>query len=101
MLLLAYPKAFEVQHNHGWLPLHYALSSEDSSDVTNWVLQAYPEATENNHGILPLHIALQYEASNYVIKVLFEVYQKAAEVQKDNGNFPLQIALYKKNERYC
>ena len=60
MLLEAYPQAIEVQDIQGWLPLHYACTSEfylgDSSlEVLSLVISAYPKGIDakDSSGKLP------------------------------------------------
>lgn len=92
------PDATKVQNHAGLLPLHIALISHVSPDVTvNMIFEAYQEATKvkTGRGSLPLHLACDYEASHAVIKMILDEYPKAAEIQDDKGRLPLHIALYR------
>jgi hypothetical protein len=83
MLVQAYPEATKVQDNDGWLPLHFALHYDASSDVINILVKAYPKVTkvQNKNGCLLLPYALLFRMP-YVIKMIFETYPKATEVKK-------------------
>jgi ankyrin repeat protein len=81
--------------------LYEALIYKARFDRVQELLQLYPESVKEDwFGFLPLHAALRYKASNDVITMIFKEYPKAAEVQDDNGYYPLHYAcIYELNFR--
>lgn len=94
MLLKVNPDGASMPFSSGEMPLHFALKSQFSSEVTRALLNAYPTAASvKEANLLPLHLAVCHMHSVDVVKALLKVHPQAASTLDDAGELPLHQAL--------
>jgi len=85
-----------VRNDRGNLPLHTAASFRSPLEVTEALLEAYPEAASmtNNYGNLALHFAAWKKGPLDVERLLLKVYPEGACQKNNHGNLPLHYAAH-------
>lgn len=80
----------------GNLPLHSAASFRAPIEVTEALLESYPEAASitNNYGNLPLHFVSWKKGPIDVEKLLLKIYPEGAAQKNNHGNLPLHYAAH-------
>ena len=78
------------------MPLHSAASFRAPLEVTEALLEAYPEAASqtNNYGNLALHFTAWKKGPLDVEKLLLKVYPEGAAQKNNHGNLPLHYAAH-------
>mmetsp|Transcript_19809 Transcript_19809/g.30592 ORF Transcript_19809/g.30592 Transcript_19809/m.30592 type:complete len:593 (-) Transcript_19809:160-1938(-) len=86
----------QVKNDRGNLPLHSAASFRAPLEVTEALLEAYPEAasTTNNYGNLALHFTAWKKGPLDAEKLLLKVYPEGAACKNNHGNLPLHYAAH-------
>jgi ankyrin repeat protein len=86
----------QVKNDRGNLPLHSAASFRAPLEVTEALLEAYPEAASltNNYGNLALHFTAWKKGPLDVEKLLLKVYPEGAAQRNNHGNLPLHYAAH-------
>lgn len=86
----------QVKNDRGNLPLHSAASFRAPIEVTEALLDAYPEAASmtNNYGNLALHFTAWKKGPLDVEKLLLKVYPEGAAQKNNHGNLPLHYAAH-------
>jgi ankyrin repeat protein len=86
----------KVKNDRGNLPLHSAASFRAPLEVTEALLEAYPEAASstNNYGNLALHFTAWKKGPLEVEKLLLKVYPEGAAQKNNHGNLPLHYAAH-------
>eukprot|EP00586_Coscinodiscus_wailesii_P023182 CAMPEP_0172509352 /NCGR_PEP_ID=MMETSP1066-20121228/219700_1 /TAXON_ID=671091 /ORGANISM="Coscinodiscus wailesii, Strain CCMP2513" /LENGTH=672 /DNA_ID=CAMNT_0013287793 /DNA_START=316 /DNA_END=2334 /DNA_ORIENTATION=+ len=86
----------QVKNDRGNLPLHTAASFRAPIEVTEALLDAYPEAASqtNNYGNLALHFTAWKKGPLDVEKLLLKVYPEGAAQKNNHGNLPLHYAAH-------
>ena len=86
----------QVKNDRGNLPLHSAASFRAPMEVTEALLEAYPEAASitNNYGNLALHFTAWKKGPLEVEKLLLKVYPEGAAQKNNHGNLPLHYAAH-------
>merc|ERR1711862_507706 len=77
------------------LPLHHAVARNPTVEVTEALLQTYPEAAAKSDSLfkrLPLHVACLNGASSDVIRELLGAYKNGAQHKMKDGQIPLHYA---------
>lgn len=85
-----------VKNDRGNLPLHTAASFRAPLEVTEALLDAYPEAASvtNNYGNLALHFTAWKKGPLDVEKLLLKVFPEGAAQKNNHGNLPLHYAAH-------
>ena len=85
-----------VTNDRGNLPLHSAASFRAPIEVTQALLDAYPEAARetNNYGNLALHFTAWKKGPLDVEKLLLRIYPEGAAQKNNHGNLPLHYAAH-------
>ena len=85
-----------IKNDRGNLPLHSAASFRAPVEVTEALLEAYPEAASitNNYGNLALHFTAWKKGPLDVEKLLLKVYPEGAAQKNNHGNLPLHYAAH-------
>lgn len=85
-----------IKNDRGNLPLHSAASFRAPIEVTEALLEAYPEAASitNNYGNLALHFTAWKKGPLDVEKLLLKVYPEGAAQKNNHGNLPLHYAAH-------
>lgn len=85
-----------IKNDRGNLPLHTAASFRAPIEVTEALLEAYPEAASitNNYGNLALHFAAWKKGPLDVERLLLKVYPEGATQKNNHGNLPLHYAAH-------
>ena len=85
-----------IKNDRGNLPLHSAASFRAPIEVTEALLEAYPEAASitNNYGNLALHFTAWKKGPLDVEKLLLKVYPEGATQKNNHGNLPLHYAAH-------
>lgn len=85
-----------IKNDRGNLPLHSAASFRAPLEVTEALLEAYPEAASltNNYGNLALHFTAWKKGPLDVEKLLLKVYPEGAAQKNNHGNLPLHYAAH-------
>jgi hypothetical protein len=86
----------KIKNDRGNLPLHSAASFRAPLEVSETLLEAFPEAASmtNNYGNLPLHFTAWKKGPLDVMKVLLKVYPEGAASKNNHGNLPLHYAAH-------
>ncbi|GAX29501.1 hypothetical protein FisN_3Hh018 [Fistulifera solaris] len=86
----------QIKNDRGNLPLHSAASFRAPLEVTEALLEAYPEAASmtNNYGNLALHFTAWKKGPLDVEKLLLKVYPEGAAKKNNHGNLPLHYAAH-------
>jgi len=86
----------QVMNDRGNLPLHSAASFRAPLEVTEALLEAYPESASqtNNYGNLALHFTAWKKGPLDVEKLLLQVYPEGAACKNNHGNLPLHYAAH-------
>mmetsp|Transcript_27128 Transcript_27128/g.76320 ORF Transcript_27128/g.76320 Transcript_27128/m.76320 type:complete len:576 (-) Transcript_27128:168-1895(-) len=86
----------QVKNDRGNLPLHTAASFRAPLEVSESLLEAYPEAASmtNNYGNLALHFTAWKKGPLDVEKLLLKVYPEGAAQKNNHGNLPLHYAAH-------
>jgi Ankyrin repeats (many copies) len=86
----------QVKNDRGNLPLHSAASFRAPLEVTEALLEAYPEAASmtNNYGNLALHFTAWKKGPLDAEKLLLKVYPEGAAQKNNHGNLPLHYAAH-------
>ena len=86
----------QIKNDRGNLPLHSAASFRAPLEVTEALLEAYPEAASitNNYGNLALHFTAWKKGPLDVEKLLLKVYPEGAAQKNNHGNLPLHYAAH-------
>jgi hypothetical protein len=85
----------QVKNDRGNLPLHSAASFRAPLEVTEALLEAYPEAASmtNNYGNLALHFTAWKKGPLEVEKLFLKVFPEGAAQKNNHGN-PLHHAAH-------
>jgi len=85
-----------IKNDRGNLPLHSAASFRAPIEVTEALLEAYPDAASitNNYGNLALHFTAWKKGPLDVEKLLLKVYPGGAAQKNNHGNLPLHYAAH-------
>jgi ATPases of the AAA+ class len=85
-----------IKNDRGNLPLHTAASFRAPIEVTEALLEAYPEAASitNNYGNLALHFTAWKKGPLDVERLLLQVYPEGAAQKNNHGNLPLHYAAH-------
>lgn len=85
-----------IKNDRGNLPLHSAASFRAPIEVTEALLEAYPEAASlsNNYGNLALHFTAWKKGPLDVEKLLLKIYPEGASQKNNHGNLPLHYAAH-------
>lgn len=85
-----------IKNDRGNLPLHSAASFRAPIEVTEALLESYPEAASitNNYGNLALHFTAWKKGPLDVEKLLLKVYPEGAAQKNNHGNLPLHYAAH-------
>jgi Ankyrin repeats (many copies) len=85
-----------VKNDRGNLPLHAAASFRAPLEVTEALLEAYPEgaSSTNNYGNLALHFTAWKKGPIDVERLLLKVYPEGAAKKNNHGNLPLHYAAH-------
>lgn len=86
----------QIRNDRGNLPLHSATSFRAPIEVSESLLQAYPEAASitNNYGNLPLHFTAWKKGPLEVERLLLKIYPEGAAQKNNHGNLPLHYAAH-------
>jgi SpoVK/Ycf46/Vps4 family AAA+-type ATPase len=86
----------QVKNDRGNLPLHSAASFRAPLEVTEALLEAYPEAASmtNNYGNLALHFTAWKKGPLEVEKLFLKVFPEGAAQKNNHGNLPLHYAAH-------
>mmetsp|Transcript_46813 Transcript_46813/g.141798 ORF Transcript_46813/g.141798 Transcript_46813/m.141798 type:complete len:612 (-) Transcript_46813:52-1887(-) len=86
----------QVKNDRGNLPLHSAASFRAPLEVSEALLESYPEAASmtNNYGNLALHFTAWKKGPLDVEKLLLQVFPEAAAQKNNHGNLPLHYAAH-------
>lgn len=86
----------QIRNDRGNLPLHSATSFRAPIEVSEALLQAYPEAASitNNYGNLPLHFTAWKKGPLEVERLLLKIYPEGAAQKNNHGNLPLHYAAH-------
>lgn len=86
----------QVKNDRGNLPLHSCASFRAPIEVTEALLEAYPEAASvaNNYGNLALHFTAWKKGPLDVEKLLLKVNPDGAAQKNNHGNLPLHYAAH-------
>lgn len=86
----------QVKNDRGNLPIHSAASFRAPLEVTEALLEAYPEGASqtNNYGNLALHFAAWKKGPLDCEKLLLKVYPEGAACKNNHGNLPLHYAAH-------
>ena len=86
----------QVKNDRGNLPLHSCASFRAPIEVTEALLEAYPEAASvaNNYGNLALHFTAWKKGPLDVEKLLLKVNPEGAAQKNNHGNLPLHYAAH-------
>mmetsp|Transcript_22614 Transcript_22614/g.31905 ORF Transcript_22614/g.31905 Transcript_22614/m.31905 type:complete len:590 (+) Transcript_22614:180-1949(+) len=84
------------KNDRGNLPLHSAASFRAPIEVTEALLEAYPEAASitNNYGNLALHFTAWKKGPLDAEKLLLSVFPEGAAQKNNHGNLPLHYAAH-------
>jgi len=85
-----------VKNDRGNLPLHSAASFRCPIEVTEALLESYPEGASltNNYGNLALHFAAWKKGPLESEKLLLSVFPEGAAQKNNHGNLPLHYAAH-------
>mmetsp|Transcript_18378 Transcript_18378/g.22500 ORF Transcript_18378/g.22500 Transcript_18378/m.22500 type:complete len:593 (+) Transcript_18378:111-1889(+) len=85
-----------IKNDRGNLPLHSAASFRAPIEVTEALLESYPEAASitNNYGNLALHFTAWKKGPLDVEKLLLKVFPEGAAQKNNHGNLPLHYAAH-------
>jgi len=85
-----------IKNDRGNLPLHTAASFRAPIEVTEALLEAYPEAASitNNYGNLALHFTAWKKGPLDVERLLLQVFPEGAAQKNNHGNLPLHYASH-------
>ncbi|CAB9519425.1 ESX-3 secretion system protein EccA3 [Seminavis robusta] len=85
-----------IKNDRGNLPLHSAASFRAPLEVTESLLEAYPEAASmtNNYGNLALHFTAWKKGPLDVEKLLLKIFPEGAAQKNNHGNLPLHYAAH-------
>jgi SpoVK/Ycf46/Vps4 family AAA+-type ATPase len=85
-----------IKNDRGNLPLHTAASFRAPIEVTEALLEAYPEAASitNNYGNLALHFTAWKKGPLDVERLLLKVFPEGAAQKNNHGNLPLHYASH-------
>eukprot|EP00592_Proboscia_alata_P006464 CAMPEP_0194356456 /NCGR_PEP_ID=MMETSP0174-20130528/4106_1 /TAXON_ID=216777 /ORGANISM="Proboscia alata, Strain PI-D3" /LENGTH=718 /DNA_ID=CAMNT_0039126057 /DNA_START=77 /DNA_END=2233 /DNA_ORIENTATION=+ len=86
----------QIKNDRGNLPLHSAASFRSPLEVTEALLEAYPEAASltNNYGNLALHFTAWKKGPLDVERLLLKIFPKGAAQKNNHGNLPLHYAAH-------
>lgn len=86
----------KVKNDRGNLPLHSAASFRAPLEVTEALLEAFPEAAgmTNNYGNLALHFTAWKKGPLDVERLLLKVFPEGAAQKNNHGNLPLHYAAH-------
>uniref|UniRef100_A0A7S4QXR4 AAA+ ATPase domain-containing protein n=2 Tax=Ditylum brightwellii TaxID=49249 RepID=A0A7S4QXR4_9STRA len=86
----------KIKNDRGNLPLHSAASFRSPIEVTEALLESYPEAASltNNYGNLALHFTAWKKGPLDVEKLLLKIYPEGAAQKNNHGNLPLHYAAH-------
>jgi hypothetical protein len=92
-----YPEALAIADGHGFLPLHWLMSSESSTVADAlMMIEKYPAALQHQskRGHLPLHIECQNQCRSSIISRCIELYPEGlAMTDDDRLHLPLHVLL--------
>jgi len=85
-----------MKNDRGNLPLHSAASFRAPIEVTEALLEAFPEAAgmTNNYGNLALHFTAWKKGPLDVERLLLKVFPEGAAQKNNHGNLPLHYAAH-------
>lgn len=85
-----------IKNDRGNLPLHTAASFRAPIEVTEALLESYPEAASitNNYGNLALHFTAWKKGPLDVERLLLKVFPEGAAQKNNHGNLPLHYAAH-------
>lgn len=85
-----------IKNDRGNLPLHTAASFRAPIEVTEALLEAYPDAASitNNYGNLALHFTAWKKGPLDVERLLLKVFPEGAAQKNNHGNLPLHYAAH-------
>jgi len=85
-----------IKNDRGNLPLHTAASFRAPMEVTEALLEAFPEAAgmTNNYGNLALHFTAWKKGPLDVERLLLKVFPEGAAQKNNHGNLPLHYAAH-------
>lgn len=85
-----------IRNDRGNLPLHTAASFRAPIEVTEALLDEYPEAASvtNNYGNLALHFTAWKKGPLDVERLLLKVFPEGAAQKNNHGNLPLHYAAH-------
>jgi len=85
-----------LKNDRGNLPLHTSASHRAPIDVTEALLESYPEAASvpNHYGNLALHFTAWKKGPPDVERLLLDVYPQGASCKNNHGNLPLHYAAH-------
>jgi hypothetical protein len=85
-----------IKNDRGNLPIHTAASFRAPLEVTEALLEAYPESASltNNYGNLALHFTAWKKGPLEVEKLLLKIYPEGAAQKNNHGNLPLHYAAH-------
>jgi SpoVK/Ycf46/Vps4 family AAA+-type ATPase len=85
-----------IKNDRGNLPIHTAASFRAPIEVTEALLEAYPEAASitNNYGNLALHFTAWKKGPLDVERLLLKVFPEGAAQKNNHGNLPLHYASH-------
>jgi len=85
-----------IKNDRGNLPLHTAASFRAPIEVTEALLEAYPDAASitNNYGNLALHFTAWKKGPLDVERLLLQVFPDGAAQKNNHGNLPLHYAAH-------
>jgi hypothetical protein len=81
----------------GSLPLHCAISTRDTVEVVQWVVEQWPDAVKmaDSKRNLPLHVACKMRiVSLEVVQCLVEQWPGAVQLTTGDGRLPLLLACW-------
>lgn len=86
----------QVKNDRGNLPLHSAASFRAPIEVTEALLEAYPDAASstNNYGNLALHFTAWKKGPLDVEQMLLKIFPEGAAQKNNHGNLPLHYAAH-------
>lgn len=95
-LLQAYPDGAKCIDDQGMFALHYACGNQASREVVRMLIRSFPDAAKirDPRGMLPIHyLACWGPSSISVIDMVLVANRDIADVQDEDGNTPLDLAL--------
>ena len=96
-------KSIEAMNSDGMYPIHLAVKSNDSAEVTQFLLHFHPEeaahAVNDRRNTLPLHLVSNadnmnsesYERNLSIVKILFDVYPEAILMRNNDSMLPIDL----------